>query len=240
MLVFPTSFFYSSYYTESLYLLVISASFYFFLNRKYLLSGVWGCLASLVRVPGVLLLSSFALELGWKYFIKKERITKQALYLLLIPCGLLAYILFLYFEFQEPLAFLNTQEFWDRGDKQFPLITLIETFKHINFLFPKDPLNTIVFLDFFFSISFLSLLVVALIKNLLNPSLLIFSFISILLPLTTGTVSSMMRYLLPLFPVFIVFGYLSKNNYFYQFLIFCFTYLLSILFLWFANWGWVG
>ncbi len=62
MLLFPTSFFYSSFYTESLYLLVISASFYFFLNQKYLLSGIWGCLASLVRVPGVLLLFRFGIR----------------------------------------------------------------------------------------------------------------------------------------------------------------------------------
>ena len=240
MLLFPTSFFYSSFYTESLYLLVISASFYFFLNKKYLLSGIWGCLASLVRVPGVLLLPSFALELSWQYFVNKENPKKEMLWLLLIPCGLLAYILFLYFKFQEPLAFLETQKFWNRGDKVFPLITLILTWRNINFLLPKDPINAIYFLNFFFSVSFLCLLLIALFENLLSPSLLWFSFISILLPLTTGTVESMMRYLLPLFPIFIILGYLSKKKYFYELLIVSFIYLLSVLFLWFANWGWVG
>jgi Gpi18-like mannosyltransferase len=240
MLLFPTSFFYSSFYTESLYLLVISASFYFFLNKKYLLSGIWGCLATLVRVPGLLLLFSFGFELGWNYFTKKEKLTKEIFYLLLIPCGLIAYMLFLYFKFKEPLAFLTIQKLWGRSDNIFPLITLIIAFKNINFLFPKDPANAINFLDFFFSVSFLGLLIVALIKNLLNSSLLVFSFLSILLPLTTGTTISIMRYILPLFPIFIVLGYLCKNNYFYGFLVFFFTYLLSILFLWFGNWGWVG
>jgi len=40
--------------------------------------------------------------------------------------------------------------------------------------------------------------------------------------------------------IFIILGYWSqKNRYFYGFLLFLFTYFLSILFLWYGNWGWI-
>jgi len=71
MLVFPTSFFYSCFYTESLYLLTTAACFYFFLNKKYFWSGFFGFFASLTRVTGVIIFLAFAIELLWKYLKKK-------------------------------------------------------------------------------------------------------------------------------------------------------------------------
>lgn len=240
MLIFPTSFFYSCFYTESLYLLTTAASFWFFLKKQYFFAGIFGFLASLTRVTGVLIFLSCGVELCWNYSRKKEVFNKEILYLLLIPCGLITYMLFLYWQFNEPLAFIKIQDLWARGDKTFPLITLAESWKNINFFFPKDSHNTIQFLELFFSIYFLVLGIFAFLKNLLTPSLLIFSLVSILLPLSTGTTTSMLRYILPLFPIFIILGYLSKNRYFYWFLCFSFTYLLSTLFLWYANWYWVA
>jgi Gpi18-like mannosyltransferase len=125
MLVFPTSFFYSCFYTESLYLLTTSACFYFFLNKKYFWSGFFGFFASLTRVTGVIIFLAFAIELLWKYLNKKELPKRESLFLLLIPCGLIAYMVFLAWKFNEPLAFVKIQDMWGRNERVFPLITLI-------------------------------------------------------------------------------------------------------------------
>ena len=110
MLVFPTSFFYSCFYTESLYLLTTAACFYFFLNKKYFWSGFFGFFASLTRVTGVIIFLAFAIELLWKYLKKKELPKRESIFLLLIPCGLIAYMVFLAWKFNEPLAFVKIQD----------------------------------------------------------------------------------------------------------------------------------
>jgi Gpi18-like mannosyltransferase len=241
MLVFPTSFFYSCFYTESLYLLTTAACFYFFLNKKYFWSGFFGFFASLTRVTGVIIFLAFAIELLWKYLKKKELPRRESLFLLLIPCGLIAYMVFLAWKFNEPLAFIKVQDLWGRDERVFPLITLINYWKNINFIFPKDANNAVRLLNTFFSFSFLGILLFSLVKKPLNISLLIFAFLSFFLPLSTGTTESMMRYMMTIFPIFIILGYWSqKNRYFYGFLLFLFTYFLSILFLWYGNWGWIA
>ena len=107
-------------------------------------------------------------------------------------------------------------------------------------MFPKDANNVVRLLNTFFSFSFLGILLFSIVKKPLNISLLIFAFLSIFLPLSTGTTQSMMRYMMTIFPIFIILGYWSqKNRYFYGFLLFFFTYFLSILFLWYGNWGWI-
>ncbi|NCR08549.1 MAG: hypothetical protein GPI95_09415 [Microcystis aeruginosa LG13-11] len=241
MLVFPTSFFYSCFYTESLYLLTTAACFYFFLNKKYFWSGFFGFFASLTRVTGVIIFLAFAIELLWKYLKKKELPRRESLFLLLIPCGLIAYMVFLAWKFNEPLAFIKVQDLWGRDERVFPLITLINYWRNINFIFPKDANHAVGFLNTFFSFSFLGILLFSIVKKPLNISLLIFAFLSFFLPLSTGTTESMMRYMMTIFPIFIILGYWSqKNRYFYGFLLFLFTYFLSILFLWYGNWGWIA
>jgi Gpi18-like mannosyltransferase len=241
MLVFPTSFFYSCFYTESLYLLTTAACFYFFLNKKYFWSGFFGFFASLTRVTGVIIFLAFAIELLWKYLKKKELPRRESLFLLLIPCGLIAYMVFLAWKFNEPLAFIKVQDLWGRDERVFPLITLINYWRNINFMFAKDANNAVRLLNTFFSFSFLGILLFSIVKKPLNISLLIFAFLSFFLPLSTGTTESMMRYMMTIFPIFIILGYWSqKNRYFYGFLLFLFTYFLSILFLWYGNWGWIA
>lgn len=237
MLVFPTSFFYSSLYTESLYLLVVSASFYYYLKHKYLLTGIWGFLACLTRVTGIIVFGSILIELLIKIGRKAIIFKPQMLYLFIIPLGVICYMLFLFFKFDDPLVFIKTQDAWNREGFTFPLITLFKQLKLINFSFPRDPLNSIEFIDLFFSTFFLVLSVVLLFQNKFNISLSLFCIFSILMPLTTGVTDSMARYVLPLFPVFIYLGFLSKNNNLYILLIFSFSYLLSIFFLWFAGWN---
>ncbi len=81
-----------------------------YLNKKYFWSGFLGFFASLTRVTGVIIFLAFAIELLWKYLKKKELPKRESLFLLLIPCGLIAYMVFLAWKFNEPLAFVKIQD----------------------------------------------------------------------------------------------------------------------------------
>ena len=54
--VYPFSFFFAAYYTESLFLFLSVTTFYFIRKHQYWIAGIIGALASLTRMQGVLLL----------------------------------------------------------------------------------------------------------------------------------------------------------------------------------------
>ncbi|NIP31808.1 MAG: hypothetical protein GTO02_20035, partial [Candidatus Dadabacteria bacterium] len=54
--IFPTAYFLHAAYTESLFLALTIASFYYARNDKWALCGVIGMLAALTRITGILLL----------------------------------------------------------------------------------------------------------------------------------------------------------------------------------------
>ena len=62
LLVFPTSFYFGSVYTESLFLLFTVASIYFVRKRSFILSGVFVSLATLTRIFGALLIIVYLIE----------------------------------------------------------------------------------------------------------------------------------------------------------------------------------
>ena len=66
--VFPTAYFLSAVYTESLFLALVIASLYYARNSKWPFAGFLGFLASLTRIAGLLLLPVLVVE----YFHQKE------------------------------------------------------------------------------------------------------------------------------------------------------------------------
>lgn len=113
--IFPTTFFLQTIYTESLFLLLTVLCFYFARRNQYLFACLAGALATLTRSAGLLLIAPLAImylrERDWKL----RDIRPEAIYLLLIPLGLLAYMLFLDIRFGDPWLFSSAQSFWSRG-----------------------------------------------------------------------------------------------------------------------------
>ena len=64
LLIFPTAFFLNSIYTESLFLFLSIASFYYAFKKNFVLAGIFGFFASLTRITGILLF----IPLIWEYF----------------------------------------------------------------------------------------------------------------------------------------------------------------------------
>lgn len=90
---------------ESLFLASIIASVYYFKNKKYFLSGVWGAIAQFTKSPGILLFIAYFFAIGIPLF-KRYTTNSQKLQLLqeikkywgilLIPLSLLTIFYFLF------------------------------------------------------------------------------------------------------------------------------------------------
>jgi len=203
--IFPTSVFFTTLYTESLFLMASVAAFYFARRGSWALAGVWGLLAALTRVTGMLLL----LPLAWEYLAQKgfslKKVRPAVLWLTLVPVGLFLYMGYLYIDFSEPLAFAETQAAGWGHEFKLPW----GSFGHdISFLLDQSELWVIYELA---ATALLITLIVAGIRKL-PGSYTFYMVMSLLLPLTGGTTKSMSRYLLVVFPLFILMAQFSKRR----------------------------
>jgi hypothetical protein len=126
--VFPTSFFFSAVYAESLFLALSVGSIYAGRRGHWWLAGLLGGLAALTRLQGIILLVPLTVLLlygprgdrpagprrGWRppHFPPALR---HAAPVLLIPVALAAFAAYLWIAIDDPLATLAAQrEGWDR------------------------------------------------------------------------------------------------------------------------------
>lgn len=203
--IFPTSMFFTTLYTESLFLMTSIAAFYYARRKSWALAGVWGMLAAMTRVTGLLLL----LPLAWEYMSQRgfslKKVRPAVLWLALVPAGLFLYMGYLYIDFGEPLAFAETQATGWGHEFKLPWAS----FGHdISFLLDQSELWVIYELA---ATAFLIVLIVAGVRKL-PGSYTFYMIMSLMLPLTGGTTKSMSRYLLVVFPLFILMALYTKRR----------------------------
>lgn len=124
----PAAVFFSAPYTESLFLLLTLGSLLAALNRHWVTACILGLLCSATRNLGVFLTPAIGLMwlesrgIRWRDIFRRESLRllvgalrdPEWLWVLLIPCGLFAYMAFLQLRFGNALAFVVTQEHWER------------------------------------------------------------------------------------------------------------------------------
>lgn len=225
LLIFPTSFYFGAVYTESLFLCFVVWSFYFYRKGNYLLSSVLGMLASGTRVIGIILLPIYLLEL----FKEKTKWSKKHLWLLLIPLGLVSYMLYLYKIYGDPLMFLHALPSFGEQRSSVPILLPQVFYRYVFKILPS--LNYSYFagtfttaMEFLVGIIFLIVSVAAFFK--LRLSYALFLLLGYLIPTLSGSFSSLPRYVLVLFPAFILFSiWLEKSSKIVK--IICYTILLA-------------
>lgn len=201
LLLFPTSFYFVSVYTESIFFLFALISFYFARKDNWLYSGIIGFFASLTRFFGIFLLPALLIE----WYLQKKPVSKL-LPLILIPAGLLIYMLYLEINFNDPLYFIHAQPVFGAERTGGSIILLPQVvFRYLKMLLTVNPQSLPFFnaiFELIISLIFFILSIIALFKT--RFSYAFFSFCAYIIPTLTGTFSSMPRYVLILFPCFIV------------------------------------
>lgn len=208
LLLYPASFYFNAVYTESLFLMLTIISFYMFRTKSYFWAALFGFLASLTRVFGVLIFISFLIEI----FVYKIPI-KKVYWVMLIPFGLLCYMTYLYFSVGDPLAFYNLQlivgEQHQRGIVLFPQII----YRYIKIIAGTEsltPMFTTILFELIVGTTFLILPILGLFYRL-RLSYVFFAFFGYFLPTIQGSFSSLPRYVLILFPSFIILTLMIKK-----------------------------
>jgi Gpi18-like mannosyltransferase len=203
LLVFPAGFIFTCFYTESLFLFLSLGCVYLMNRKKFLASGLMGMLASLTRSQGILLII-FPL---WSIWIlsKQRSLTKTkfghfAILILFICLGLLIFLGYSQLIFHNWLLPLNSQAAWGKM-LTLPWKTIFAPIKFIGFITPVDKWIAIVSL----------LTSIYLFKVFKNKDYVWYALASILLPLTTGVLHSVTRYVAVIFPLYLGWAYLMKK-----------------------------
>ncbi len=113
LLAFPTAFFLSCVYTESLFLFLAVGSFHLAHRRRWGAAGALAALAALTRPTGALLLPPLA-WLAWRQG-RGSRLPRGALALALVPLAFGGWAVACWRLTGDPLAFLHVQAYWGRS-----------------------------------------------------------------------------------------------------------------------------
>lgn len=180
--IFPTSFFLVTAYTESLFIFLSVCALYAYRTRNFMLSGIAMALLTATRVQGgalaFLFLFDYLYSHNWADW-------KKLIPVLMAPLGLLGYMTYLWIAFGNPFQFIEAQHGWGRLSGN-PIQNLISSFTPIY-------------------LWFLPLLAggLWLIYRYLGVPWLIYSVVFIAIPLASGRLDSLNRYMLALPPLFL-------------------------------------
>lgn len=252
-LLFPTSFYLASVYTEGLFFMLMGMTFYLMTKKQFLLSALTIALMSATRLIGVLML----LPLIYEYFsVHRGMLSKpnpfsqiqiswwaRLLFLVFISAsGLILYSGYLQHQFGNPWLFFDVQSQFGAGRSQELVIYPQVLWRALKIVWTQRPL------DWRYLTSVLELisgtlplfLIYQASKVKKTTGLVIFSLATFFLPTLTGNFSSMTRYVL-LCPAMIVGleSWLQSNRRLYVWLTLS-TILLLICTTLFARGYWIG
>lgn len=210
LLAFPTSYYFAAAYSTSLFFLLSVAGFSAVKKHRWLAAGVIGAFASSTRIFGVFLLIPAIME----YVKTHAKIRWRDIAAIgLIPTGLIAYMTYLYVKTADAFSFIHVLPAYGSQRSAGRIVLLPQVFwRYAKILTTASPATVeygIAVFEITAFIFFLYLLIRAL-KTNLNASYILYSAIVLVLPTLTGTLTSVPRYVLDAFPLFIVMG-ISHN-----------------------------
>lgn len=231
----PFSLFFSSVYTESLFLLLVVLTFVLARRGYWVPAALVVALATATRVTGLALVPALLL-MAWRRGLP---LGKLVLLAIISPLGLVTFMAYTGVELDDPLAFLRAQEAWggwhERGG------VYVERFlTNPMAVFQGDPTNAIVLLNVSLAVAGLACL--PWIWRHLDPGIALFTTLVILQGATSWV--SLGRYLLPALGVYIAFAtFMSRPGWpavARQVVVTATTLLLGLFTVLFAHGRWVN
>jgi hypothetical protein len=210
--LFPGSLFLLAPYTESLFLALATGSFYAAKQKKWWLAGIAGAFLSCTRNFGAIIIIPLAIEFIRQRRGKEPIPWKNALWMLLVPVGILGVMLFWWYTNGNPLTFVQGQDNWQRSFS-LPWITVgngIKQAYNYGQIYP----GAIYVLEA--AAVVIALVLGALAFEAFPSSYGVFTFLAILpaliAPFPGRVFMSCMRFSSVLFPVFMTLASISRNE----------------------------
>lgn len=200
-LIFPTSFYLITAYSESLFLFFTLLTFFFAEKRNFFLAALFAALTCLTRITGIAVILGLAVYV----FNFKVRLREKITVLLLSLSGFGLYCLYLYTQTGNPFYFLVSELSWGRTFF-VPGLNILESVAYIAVAGLK-PESFTIFSDLIFTIFGLGMGIRTI--RFLKLPFAVYTIISLLIPLTTTLLLSFPRFIFIIFPIFIV---LSRIN----------------------------
>jgi len=194
---FPTSYFLSLPLPEALFLMLTVGSFYLAKRERWWLAGLCGAFASATRTTGVLLLPALAV-LYWQTYRPLRPWRKDILALLLIPGGLVCFMIYLKVITGNPLAFAGAMAAWGR-EAGFFLWPLYDYLRH--------PAEIAAHWDFRllnFLAAILALAAGGVLLKRRQFALGAYTLLTALVALSSTMLQSQARYMMVVFPIYLV------------------------------------
>lgn len=248
--VFPTAFFFAAAYNESLFLLLTLLSFYHMRHGNWWLASLFGLLASLTRSAGIVLFLPFCYEYLQQHQFTIRKIRFAAVSSLGIPAGIGIFALYCYYRFQDPLSFSKAQAAgWDRH-LHAPWRGLINAYMVIlkRHVLSFDSIHNVI--DLSACLFILALVVLCFVGPWKFPraywvyalyAVLIYIY-SVIFPVDgTGNapLAAFSRYMLEVFPAFIVLAAIGKKPWFNLYYLVLSVSILSFMLLQFLTGHWI-
>ncbi len=237
LLAFPTSLFLSAGYSESLFLLLAMGALLACRRGSWLTAGMLGGLAALSRPVGVVVALPLAVEALLEWRADRQRPWRswwRPVVATLLPAAfLLGWMGYLGSQLGDPLAFLHAQDGWHR-ELGPPWDTVLQFFD-----------GRITLASGFHSLTDLAFTIVGLVGvvlawRLLRPSYALYFAAMLLVPLMTGSLVSMPRFVLVMFPLYLVLAILGRRQGVHESLLVVGMGLGGVYMALYAQWYWVA
>lgn len=238
--VFPFSFFYGGIMTEGLFFMTAAAALYYTSGHRWLLAGVFGALAALTRMNGVLLIAAAGAELfeyykplDGRFKINRRNLIEavKRLPLVFLPIiGTFIYLGLNWYIDGSPFAFVTHQEHWHQGAMWFSqtLAYIAENaFGHMG-----EPIAACVWIpELLIFIAFFILIVFSMAKKK-NPNfILIFAFLSLISNYSLSWLLSAGRYVSAVPAFFILLAAVLEKKKALGLIIACGMFMLLVAYL---------
>jgi hypothetical protein len=265
----PSTIFFSAMYTESLFVALVCATFYFARRGRWTLAAAAGALAAATRNTGVLLAAVIMIEamhqrgvrlrperlLGataaetarlWRAHIARQaRLAlggwQIAIYAGYVLVGLGAYMAFLQVTFGDPLGFIHAQATWGRSTGAGSITKIVSNVV-TNLNLGPQPLigqvNTLTLLNLLSTLGFAPLVLMVALR--MRPSYAVYTALTFYVPLSTGSIGSMTRYVLMLVPCFMLLAAWGRRPWVDRLVLGVFLPLSAYFAVLFSHWYFVG